>query len=198
MANKVSRGHAPVTVIPMTTREVRFANHYLEHGNKTAAARHAGFQGSPEVLCHTANNLLRKSQVADFLRQGIERFMEVECITRQMVAQSLGYEAFADRTRIFDEDGDVLPPSEWPKELKHMLHSYETRDFPDGSRQVKVKLKNTSTEAKRILAEFTGMIGPKASLVPNATGVGVTVILEAADVTQTHYDESLTDSTILK
>ena len=149
MANKVSLGHAPLTVIPMTAREVRFANHYLENGNRTAAARHAGFQGSPEVLCHTANTLLRKSQVAEFLRDGIERFMRTECITRQMVAESLGYDAFADRTGIFDEDGDVLPPTEWPDELKGMLQSYESRTLPNGTKFVKVKLTNNALEAKR-------------------------------------------------
>ena len=192
MANKVSLGHAPLTVIPMTAREVRFANHYLEHGNKTAAARHAGYQGSDPVLCQTGTNLLKKNEVIEYIRRGIDVFMETECITRQMVASSLGRDAFADRTRIFDED--VLPPSEWPDDVKGTLLSYEAKTTTarvtgDITRHVKVRFVS-AVEAKRILAEFIGMIGPKAAFMKNENAAGgIKVILEAADGTQTEFPD---------
>ena len=118
--------------------------------------------------------------------------METECITRQMVASSLGRDAFADRTRIFDEDGDVLPPSEWPDDVKGTLLSYEAKTTTDRvtgdiTRHVKVRFVS-AVEAKRILAEFIGMIGPKAALVKNENAAGgIKVILEAADGTQTDF-----------
>ena len=178
----------------MTAREVRFANHYLEHGNKTAAARHAGYQGSDPVLCQTGTNLLKKNEVVDYIREAFDQFADTEKITRQRVLQSLGREAFADRTRILDEDGDVLPPGEWPLELRAMLVSFEMRkaidrDTGDTVRIYKVRL-TPPTEAKRLLAEHLHLIGPHAEKPGSKdTGPSINIILEAADGTQTEFPD---------
>ena len=71
-----------------------------------------------------------------------------------------------------------------------MLKSYEARTFPDGTKLVKVRLTNNAMLAKRTLAEYVGLIGPKAALVKDEKrDAGIIIILEARVGSQTPYPD---------
>ncbi len=156
--------------VPLSFREVRFVNFYLEHGKPSQAAR--------------AESLLRKPPVADYLRECLDQYLDAERVTVPALAQAFRREALADRTQIFTAEGDVINPRDWPTELKALLTGFEAtilRDSITGAitgTRYKVKFVN-QTEAKRVLAEWRGMIGPKAVVTDSTANGGVTVILEA-------------------
>ena len=165
---KKSPTDAPTsTPVPLTFREVRFCNFYLEHGNATQAARDAGYTSASDgALRYLACKLLAKPNVAEYLREAIEQYLDSEKVTRSKIAQSLADEAFADRTAIFDDAGDVLPPREWPQELRGLIVSLEFTRMVDPatglvtSQRYKVKFA-APTAAKKVLAEWREQIGAR-------------------------------------
>ena len=174
------------SVVPLTFREVRFCNFYLNHGNATQAARDAGYTSASDgALRYLACKLLAKPNVAEYLREAIEHYLDAEQVTRAKIAQALAFEAFADRTAIFDAAGDVLPPRDWPLNLCGLIvslditHMIDPRTGKVTSQRYKVKFASP-TVAKKVLAQWRGQIGAKATAKQGgADGFGVTVVLEA-------------------
>ncbi len=171
--------------VPLSFREVRFVNAYLEHGKPSQAAREAGYKSISDAgLRKCAESLLHKPPVADYLRECLDQYLDAERVTVPALAQAFRREALADRTQIFTAEGDVINPRDWPTELKALLTGFEAtilRDSITGAitgTRYKVKFVNP-TEAKRVLAEWRGMIGPKAVVTDSTANGGVTVILEA-------------------
>ena len=175
------------SVVPLSFREVRFANAYFEHGNATQAVRDAGYTcASEQARRQTGYQLLRKAQVIEYLREALGEFLEAEKVTTRKIAQRLANIAFGDRTGIFDDDGAVLNPKAWPPELRASILSCDVREVVDRNtgrpvRTYRVKFAN-ATEALRVLATCKGMTGARAStgISDSSGGGGVTVILENA------------------
>ena len=116
----------------------------------------------------------------------MDNFLDAERVTTPRIAQSLAREAFADRTAVFDAEGAVRPPSEWPAEVVAISVGYEVTESVDprtgavAARRVKVKFADP-LKALKTLAVWRGMIGAKG-LVNREAGIGdggVTVILES-------------------
>ncbi len=185
------------SAVPLSFREVRFANAYLEHGNATQAARDAGYKSSSEDgLRFLAHKLLTKPNVGEYIRAALDGFLDAERVTTPRIAQALAREAFADRTAIFDAEGAVLPPSEWPAEVAAILVGYEVTESVNPrtgavtARRVKLKFADP-TKALKTLAEWRGMIGAKAVAngVTGVAGGSVTVIIEEAGTQPAHAGE---------
>ncbi len=178
----------PATAVPLSFREVRFANAYLELGNATQAARHAGYDSSSEAgLRFLAHKLLTKPNVGEYIRTALDQYLDAEKVTTPRIAQALAREAFADRTAVFDADGAVLPPAEWPAEVAAILVGYEVTESINprtgavAARRVKLKFADP-LKALKTLAVWRGMIGAKAVAngVTGVAGGSVTVILEGS------------------
>ena len=195
-----TEAHTHHSVVPLSFREVRFVNAYLEHGNATQAARDAGYKSSSEAgLRFLAHKLLTKPNVGEKIRNALGHYLDAELITAPRIAQTLGHQAFGDRTAIFDKDGAILMPSEWPKELHAIVVGIDVTETVNPrtgqviTRRVKVKFAE-ATKALKVLATWRGMIGSRAVVNQDATapGYGVTVILESPDgEPQTDCEESL-------
>ena len=172
------------SVVPLSFREVRFANAYLEHGNATKAVRDAGYTcASEQAFWQMGSMLLRKTQVVEYMREAMGEFLEAEKATTRKIAQRLANIAFGDRTGIFDDEGAVLNPKAWPPELRASILSLDVREVADRKtglpvRTYRVKFANP-TEALRVLATWKGMTAARAATgVSDSSGGGVTVILE--------------------
>ena len=190
-ANTTPDMEAPIShsVVPLSFREVRFVNAYLEHGNATQAARDAGYRSSSETgLRFLAHKLLTKPNVGEKIRNALGHYLDAEMITAPRIAQALGHQAFGDRTAIFDKDGAILMPSEWPKELHAIIVGFDVTETVNPrtghviARRFKVKFAEP-TKALKVLTTWRGMIGFRAMVDQDATapGSGVTVILESPE-----------------
>lgn len=189
-APRPPRPPGATSAVGLSYREVRFVNFYLEHGNATQAARDAGYTlgaGAEDdvQLRKLASDLLTKPYVAAYYAECLGAYLDAERITVPKLAQSYAWEAFADRSGIVDPvTGLTMNPCLWPVELRSLLIAYDQVTTTDPkTREVvtrhHVKLVGM-TEAKRVLAEWKGMIGAKATDAGSGTTqASVTVILEA-------------------
>lgn len=156
----------------LSAMEVRFCRLWVELGNATEAAERAGFKANNRVTLATlACKLLRKVQIRTTIRRMQQEAADAEQVTVNRLAQSLSREAFADRTGIFDDKGRVKPPKDWPEELRSIIAGVdvdeETETFTHPLTGVKstvttAKYKvrfSRGTEAKKVLAQWRGMIG---------------------------------------
>jgi phage terminase small subunit len=170
---------------PLCAREVRFCQLYVEHGNATRAYAEAGFPHkdgrSAAVL---AFKRLRKVKVREFVRGLQHAAADVAQATVEELAQGFRRVATADVTVIFAREGEVFPPSGWPKDFVSAVTSieveevFETRSVRGKRRKVragtrwKVKLEN-KTEARKVLAQWLGMVGKDKGERGNSSAAGV-------------------------
>jgi len=149
----------------LSAQDIRFCQHYAEHGNAAEAYRQAKYHNStssPQAVWFAAWAKLRNPNVRRYVRDIRQQVADMTSITVPMLAQSFKRQALADRTAIFDRRGKVKPPHKWPAELRSIIAGVEV--IPGGKgRPDRYKIRfETSTEARKVLAQWRGMIGKDA------------------------------------
>ena len=183
--------------VPMTLREVRFVNAYIEHGIAVKAAREAGIQGgSDDAIRKLAYRLLAKPAVGHYLRECRQEHLETAMATTNKLGRALSNIVFADRTAVFSSDGDVISPRDWPENLRGLVSSFDSKVVTDRDGNVTRSFKVRFTEpmaAAKMLAEWRAMVGPRAAIDVADAGRGVTVIIEGAaeDGCETHAEGAI-------
>jgi len=123
----------------LTEKQARFCEEYLLDLNATQAAIRAGY--SPDTAYSIGHEILKKPEVADLLAQLQKERSQKTKIDAQWLLDRLAAEAQADVNDIYDEDGRILPISEWPMIFRQGLiagieveeqYDYETSE--DGKR----------------------------------------------------------------
>lgn len=188
----------------LSAREVRFCRLYVTsesagRPNATQCFIDAGlYHGSRASASELAFRLLRRVEIRQCIRRMEQEAVDAEQITVDKLAQSLGHEAFADRCEVFDSRGRFLPPHRWPPELRTLLVGCDVEEETETATEtavrvvdgqevtavtttttVRVKYKPRfarTTEAKRILAQWRGMIGAEKDATPPAAGSDRVVI----------------------
>lgn len=96
----------------LTPRQERFCEEYVVDLNGTQAAIRAGYAESGAAV--EGSRLLRNANVIDHIRElqtGIRRQREIRA---DRILDTLETIAYGDVSAFFDEDGRLLPRSEWP------------------------------------------------------------------------------------
>jgi len=166
----------------LSLREIRFCQLYAETENATQSYVDAGFSHGRPTAGQLAFRLLKKVQIREHIQDLRDAACESAKITTAKIARSLSQQAFTDRRAVFDTQGRMKPPHQWPKELAACIAGIEVDnleewkvDTESGGRKKaivgyrwKVKFER-STEAKKILAQWLGMIGAEATgVVPQS------------------------------
>lgn len=142
---------------------------YLDAGFAAKVTDNATQQAAWSLLKNPKNSI-----ILDYVHDLQDAAAETAKITMEDMARSLREQAFADRTQVFNDDGSMKLPKDWPQELRSIIAGIEvdnieewTKD-PDTGERVKTvigqnwKVKfERSTEAKKILAEWRGIGGSK-------------------------------------
>lgn len=171
--------------VPITLREVRFVNAYIEHGIAVKAAREAGIQGeSDNAIRKLAYQMLAKPAVAQYLRECRQEHLETAKVTTNKIGRALSNIVFADRTAVFGLNGDVISPRDWPENLRAIVSGFDAKVVTDRDGNVTRSFKIRFTDpmaAAKMLAEWRAMIGSRALISGRESSDGViTVILEGA------------------
>ena len=158
----------------MSVQDIRFCQHFVEHGNAVEAYKQAKYHNSGAAY-HTvgkaASLLVKKGKIRLYLRELKREAADVARLSASKVMQGLGRQAFADRRGVFGPDGEMLPPHLWPVELGSLIAGLDVEDLEewDDVKKCKVKIGNKwkvrferSGEAKRILAEVFGLVKGEA------------------------------------
>jgi phage terminase small subunit len=167
-ARKRARRHK--TTPPLTARQIRFCQLYVERGNATQAYLDAGFPHSRRTATELACRLSRSVEIRAYIRDLQHAAADATRATVEELARRFWRAATADVTVIFGREGEVMHPSRWPKEFVSAVTSievderFETRTVKGKRTKVrvgtrwKVKVEN-KTEARKVLAQWREMIG---------------------------------------
>ena len=155
----------------LSLREIRFAQHYAEHGCASAAYRAAGFSDKPATSVHVlAWRVLRKPAVRSYIRQLRDEACTAAQVTTNRLAKALANIAFANRADLFDDKGRLLPPDQWPPDVAATVEGIESEDlFELISAKGQPKRKELKGHARKVktagrlgalklLAEWKGMV----------------------------------------
>lgn len=133
----------------LNARETKFVAHYSVHFNGAAAVRFAGYQSiRPNEY---ARELLTKPHIqkhVDLVRKdlGTLHFDLANQATAKLAAMMS-----ADRTQIYDADGNMLDPKDWPEECKLLLAGIEIEEVMvgEGDAAHMVRTKKVKLEAPK-------------------------------------------------
>lgn len=162
---------------PLSAREIRFAQLCFEYGlrGRSKAFLEAGFpsKATPNDNESAACYLLRKPQLRQYMRQLEHDAMAAAAVSTEYLARGFKRAVDADVTRLLGPDGEMLPPSEWPEDVRLCVTRMEVEELsemqpdPDNPRRKKkvaigtkwkVWLEN-KTECRKVLAQWKRMIG---------------------------------------
>lgn len=158
----------------LSVQDIRFCQHIVGGMSQLDAFRKAGYKNSnssDNAVSKAASKLVRKGKIRRYLRQIKEQAADAAGISVDMLAQGFRRVAFADRRGIFGEDGSMLPPEFWPPELGSIIAGIEVEDLEEWDEAQKCKVKigrkwkvrfERSMEARKVLAQWKGMIGADA------------------------------------
>lgn len=102
--------------IKLTPKQEKFCQVYIETGNASEAYRQAynASRTKPEVVAVKASQMLANGKVAvgiDALRAELK---QRHVVTIDRVLEEYAKLAFFDARKLFDDNGAVLPVSQWP------------------------------------------------------------------------------------
>lgn len=160
---------------PLSAREIRFAQLCFEYGarGKERAYLEAGF---PPKACAADNQtaacrLYRKRQLREYFRHLQDVAAEAAKVTTEEIVAGIAAIAKADRRKLFDKRGNMLPPDQWPDDVAAAIEGIETEEIfevvsePGKPRRRELvghtrKVKTGSRQAAwRTLAEIKRMLG---------------------------------------
>lgn len=160
----------------LSINDIRFCQHYAEHGNATEAYKKAGYSNSnasESAVGKAAWVLVRKRKIREYIRELRRQAADAASVTVNLLAQGFKRVGFADRRGVFGPDGCMLPPEFWPDELGSIIAGIEVEDLEEWDDEKKEKVKigrkwkvrfERSMEARKILAQWRGMIGEDATI----------------------------------
>ena len=146
----------------LTEKQARFAREYALDGNGTQAALRAGY--SARTAGKTATGLVANSAVQRAIQAKQRAIAVARGATPDQIKSELAAIAFARPMQMFDDEGRLRPPAEWPDELQACVASFEVVrrnvESGDGHRDIIWKVKFwDKVKALELLGRHTGMWG---------------------------------------
>ncbi len=160
----------------LTAKQVRFILGYWNEGLSATDAYLKYIAKKPDSLSridagNAASAILGKKEAREYLREMQEEDFRVARITGNRLVAMVEAIAFADRTKMFNVDGSIKPPHEWPENLRLACDGVEIEErdgwieSPDGEptrgvvgRKIKVRTGGAKLEALKLLMKFKKMI----------------------------------------
>ena len=139
----------------LTPKQQRFVAEYLIDLNGTQAAIRAGY--SPNGADVAASRLLGDVRVSGAVQEAQKASLGKLQITADKVKHALAAIGFADPVDFYDEQGQVKPLKDWPKEARLAVKEWRTLTHENGTIAAKFKLAD-KTPALAILAKHFGLL----------------------------------------
>ena len=165
----------------LSAREVRFCVLWVDRGNATQCHIDAGFPENPSRVAQAkaASELLKKPDISAFIRNLQTAAAEAAKVTITTLATGLQRSAQKDLRKLYDRQGRIKLPHDWPDELAAVIEGVESEEIfelvesvdPETNKKVRRKelvgyvrkVKTTNrTEAQKVLAQWKRMIGQDA------------------------------------
>lgn len=111
---------------PLNVQQARFVHEYMKDGNATQAAIRAGY--SEKTAGQIGHRLVEKSTIRaaiDSKRKQLEQKLDT---SRERIIKELLHVAFSDIRELYDDAGNLKPPSQWPDHLAASVAGLETEE----------------------------------------------------------------------
>jgi phage terminase small subunit len=119
-----------VTEIKLTDKQESFCQAYLIDFNATKAAKLAGYS---EDTAHSIGwENLRKPEIQKRITELREQTGKTYNVTRERIAQELARIGFMDIRNIFDENGVLKSPDNWPDDEAAAIAGLESEQIFEG------------------------------------------------------------------
>lgn len=157
---------------PLSAREVRFCQLWVETANATRSYIDAGFpHGSENSAKVMALRLLRKVTVREYIRELQRHAAAAAKVTVEQIIAGIAAIATYDRRKLYDEHGCILLPHQWPDTEAAAVVSAKSHELfePVPGEKGKKRLKGHAVEVKTAdklaawskLAEIVGAAAKK-------------------------------------
>ncbi len=138
----------------LTEAQHVFALTYLANGFNATQAYLAAHPGVTHNTARTeGSRTLALPDVRAFLKPRLEELWRELQMDGEEALARVALDARADPRLLFDGDGNLLKPHEWPLEVVNSIESFELK----GKDGIKVKLSN-KLAARRLILEVTGKV----------------------------------------
>lgn len=118
-----------------------------------------------------ASRLLARPEIRKYMREVQEHELQTAAVTFNRLVHTSAAIAFADRTKMFNEDGSIKPPHEWPRDLQIACDGVEIEEKDgwvegeDGEmvrgvvgRKIRVKMGGSKLKACELLMKLKKML----------------------------------------
>lgn len=136
---------------PLSAREIRFCQIWVETGNGTRSYIDAGFpHGSENSAKVMALRLLRKVTIREYIRTLQQHASEAAKVTVEELAAAMAGIVRADRRRLYDRRGRILLPHEWPDDVAATVEQVDSDELfePVPGAKGKKRLKGYTRKVK--------------------------------------------------
>lgn len=154
----------------LTAPQIRFVHAVFDGKSLTDAYLSAGF---PPVAHASAQQLAwrmsRKPHVVAYMRKVRDQAMLAAQQTSNAIVAGIAAIAHADRAALFDGRGRLLPPDQWPPDVRAAVEGVESEELYEpvpgqpGKRRLKGYARKVKTGSRiaafRLLAEIKEMVG---------------------------------------
>ena len=114
----------------LSPKQMRFVEEYLGDLNATGAAIRAGY--SPQTAMEIGYENLRKPQIAEAIAEAERARSFRTGITADRVLVEIARLAFADITRLYDNQGRLRPIQDWDPDTRVAVLGIESHELFDG------------------------------------------------------------------
>jgi phage terminase small subunit len=150
----------------VSDREYQFCLNLLLTVNQSKAAIDAGF--SEKSARQQATRMMSRPEIkriVELLRGEREERLQVR---QDNVLRHIGYIAFADPRKAYDDTDKLLPPSQWPDEIAFAISGIKTTEIRDTDGNVIGQTQElkfwSKTDAQTLAARHLGMLNDKVTL----------------------------------
>jgi phage terminase small subunit len=130
----------------MTPKQAKFAREYLKDSNATQAAIRAGY--SPRSAAATGGRLLQHARIKSFIAEAIDKANDEATadLTRWLV--EVRRLALFDSRKLFDENDNPRPPSEWDDDVAAAIASFDHEIRTEADECAITRLRKVRTHSK--------------------------------------------------
>jgi hypothetical protein len=160
-----------VELPPISKREHDFVIAYIQRYNAADAVKAAGIESAdPSQFGY---NLLSRSDIQQHVTAERKKIGELHYDLSNQVLHQYNRMRLADPTTIYDADGNLLDPAEWPDDVKLLLKGIEIEErmVGEGDAQEMVRTKKVHfTERKAVLDSMNKVLGTFKENIDHTSG----------------------------
>ena len=116
--------------VEIMCQQLVFCQEYVKDMNGTQAAIRAGYE--KHSAAGNASRLLTNEKICLTIKQLMDDRLQAARVDKDLVLSELVKIAKADVRKIFNENGGILHPSEWPDDIAGAVASIEVDEIWDG------------------------------------------------------------------